>query len=54
MKLVDGREFWDIAWATLGKEGKWDGMKSTSFLRVDGDDLTTATTHKEDPVETFG
>lgn len=54
MKLVDWRKFWDIAWVTLGKGGKWDGVTLTSFLRVDGDDLATSTTHKEDPVETFG
>lgn len=30
------------------------GLTQAALSRIDGDDLTTSTTHKEDPVETLG
>lgn len=48
-----GRGYWDVLFMQWGTRGEEYLVVELSPSRVDGNDLTSASTHEQDPVETF-
>lgn len=48
-----GRGYWDVPFMQWGTRGEEYLVVELSPSRVDGNDLTSTSTHEQDPVETF-